>query len=151
MKLKNWILEYLPAHECYVEAFAASAPVLLAKRRAPGTEVNNDLDSLWANSFRVARDRGEELARLIAATPYSREEFDHAYEVLKDWQSRDIDPIEVARLHLVKMRQGFGGTGRTWSRSRPGGPEQAKLWAGLPQEVFRAFKRPQGVHIECRD
>lgn len=134
-----------------MECLGASAPVLLAKRRARGQEVYNDLDRLWHNSCKMARDHGEELAQRIASTPYCRAEFSRTCQILKNWEQNGLDALGVARLHMVVVRQSYGATGRTWSRARPGGPDQAKLWSGLPRAILCAFDRLRGVHIECRD
>jgi len=53
--LRGWVLEHLPAHRIYTEAFGGAASVLLAKPRSYA-EVYNDLDSDVVAFFRVLRD-----------------------------------------------------------------------------------------------
>lgn len=148
--LHRWIISHLPPHESFSEVFGGSAPVLLGKPRPKGLEVYNDLDSLWTNSLAVLRDHGDELAELIAATPYSREEFYRARDILRR-QRAQIAPLERARLHMVVLRQSFSADGRTWSTSSFGGENRPKLWAKLPDHMRCHIERLQGVHIEQRD
>lgn len=152
-KLSDWIIGNLPPHESYVEVFGGSAPVLLNKPRATCAEVYNDLDGLWFNSLTVARDRGTDLANLIAATPYSREEFERARLSLREWRlgPKTIEPIELARLHMIVVRQSFSATGRTWSTWSKGNENRANLWARMPTAIVSAFTRLRGVFIEHED
>ncbi len=152
-KICDWIKRNLPPHETYVEVFGGSAPVLLTKTRARVAEVYNDLDGLWVNSLTMARDRGRALAELIAATPYSREEFERAAVLVREWGlgQRAIEPIELARLHLIVVRQSFSATGRTWSTWSKGNENRADLWARMPNAIASAFTRLRGVFIEKED
>src|SRR5579884_499797 len=70
----NWLLPLLPEAQHYCEPFAGSAAVLLNREPAP-VETYNDIDGEVVNFFRVVRDRWPELQRVIALTPFSREEF----------------------------------------------------------------------------
>ena len=54
-RLAPWIIDFFPAHECYVEPFGGAAGVLLQKPRSYA-EVYNDLDGQVVNFFRVIRD-----------------------------------------------------------------------------------------------
>jgi DNA adenine methylase len=99
-RLAPWIISHFPKHRIYVEPFGGSGSVLLRKKQSE-IEVYNDLDGEIVNLFRVARDNGEELSRLVYLTPYSREEF------VKSFEPSD-DPIEQARRTVVRSFQGFG-------------------------------------------
>lgn len=96
-RLAPWIIEHLPAHDRYVEPFGGMGSVLLQKKPSK-IEVFNDIDSKIANLFRILRDPklAKELGRLIALTPYSREEFVRSYEYAED-------PLESARRFLVRL------------------------------------------------
>ena len=72
--LGPWILSHFHAHRVYVEPFGGGGSVLLRKPRSYA-EIYNDLDSDVVNFFRVARDRGDELRRLLFMTPFARDEF----------------------------------------------------------------------------
>ena len=65
----------LPAHEHYVEPFAGSLAVLLAKQPSRAETVN-DLDGDLVTFWRVLRDQPEELERVCSLTPHSRAEFE---------------------------------------------------------------------------
>jgi len=101
------IAALLPAHEHYVEPYAGSLAVLLAKRPSR-METVNDLDGDLMTFWRVLRDRPAELERACALTPHSRAEHLEAYEpVPADHADREL---EVARRVWVLLSQGRGGT-----------------------------------------
>ncbi len=133
-RLAPWIISLFPAHRTYTEPYGGAASVLLRKPRSYA-EVYNDLDSDVVNLFRILRDPGsaEELGRLVALTPYSRQEFDDSYEPCSA-------PLEQARRLLFRSAAGFGtgggsrGTGFrsnvTRSSSTP-----ADNWTDMPSVV----------------
>ena len=81
--LAPWIIAHFPPHRTYVEPFGGGGSVLLRKTRSYA-EVYNDLGGEIVNLFRVARARGEELARLVELTPFARAEFAESYEPAED-------------------------------------------------------------------
>ena len=97
-----WIASLLPEHRVYVEPFAGSAAVLLAKRPVRH-EILNDLDGQVVNFYRMLRERCEDLAAAVSLTPYSREEY-----ALADFDEPGIDDLERARRWWVRSTQGFG-------------------------------------------
>jgi DNA adenine methylase len=151
-----WIISYIPKHEVYVEPYGGGASVLLRKPRAFG-EVYNDLDFDIVNLFRVARDNGEELKRLLELTPYSREEYLQAYKPTGD-------PIEQARRTVIRGFMGRASTGATGEISDTGslatgfrtkttgcGKTPAKVWDSYPEALRAITMRLKGVVIENRD
>jgi DNA adenine methylase len=78
--LATTIADLLPAHDHYVEPFAGSLAVLLAK---PATkwETVNDLDGDLVTFWRVLRDRPEDLARAAMLTPHARAEIETAKDL----------------------------------------------------------------------
>ena len=76
----NDILPFLPKTEAYCEPFCGSAAILLNRHQTP-IEILNDLNKSITNFFMVLRDRkkSKELLRLLDLTPYSRAEFDEAW------------------------------------------------------------------------
>jgi len=103
-RIADQIVAALPPHRSYVEPFAGSCAVLLAKPRAR-IETVNDLDRELVTFWRVLRDRPDELIRACALTPHSRDE----YEASKD-RPADLDELETARRVWVKLSQGRTGT-----------------------------------------
>jgi DNA adenine methylase len=149
-RLGEWIVSHFPAHRVYVEPFGGGASVLLRKRRAYA-EVLNDLDGEVVNFFRVLRDEPAELARAVALTPFSRAEFDGAYEPA-------ADDLEQARRTVIRSHMGFGSAAvslahRTGFRSNVtrSGTVPAKDWAKLPAVLSAVAERLRGVTIERDD
>lgn len=93
-KLAPWILRHLPPHRVYVEPFGGGGSVLLQKPRSYA-EVYNDLDGEIVNLFRVARERGEELAQAVELTPFARLDRNLAED---RWELTDIDPSGCAEV-----------------------------------------------------
>jgi D12 class N6 adenine-specific DNA methyltransferase len=108
-RLARWLAGMLPPHRVYVEAFAGSAALLLAKRPAP---VLNDLDGAVVNFFAVLRDRPDELARAVWLTPYARAEYAAAAEC-----GPELDPpVERARRWVAALLS----VGQRHRHRRPG-------------------------------
>ncbi len=98
------IVAFLPAHLHYVEPFAGSLAVVLAKPPAR-METVNDLDGDLVTFWRVLRDRTAELERVCALTPHSRAE----YLTCRD-AGPVADELETARRVWLLLTQGRGGT-----------------------------------------
>jgi DNA adenine methylase len=90
-----------------LEPFGGGASVLLNKPPSE-VEVYNDLDQRITRLFRVLRDRGEELRRRLALTPYSEIEFKTAVAPAED-------EVEQARRDFVRWRLSLGGRGDSFS------------------------------------
>lgn len=147
-KLAPWIAGNLPAHRVYVEPFGGGGSVLLRKPRSYA-EVYNDIDGEIVNLFRVARDHGGELRRLLELTPFSRDEFNGSYEAADD-------PIEQARKTIARCFMGFGANAhaqRTGFRScsNRSGTTPAHDWRNYPKTFGAIIERLRGVVIENRD
>jgi DNA adenine methylase len=145
--LASKIVDLLPAHGHYVEPFAGSLAVLLAKPRA-AMETVNDLDGYLMTFWRVLRDRPEELARVCTLTPHSRAE--HA-------ASRDfhgLDELETARRVWVGLTQGRAGTlrrtGWRYFRDRAGSSiGMPGYLLGYIDRMLIDAERLAGVSLEC--
>ena len=101
------IVQVMPPHEVYVEAYFGSGAVLFAKEPSP-VEVANDLNDQLVNFFRVVRDDALR-ARLVALldwTPYARREFEECLKPLPT----DADAVERARRFFFLCRASFSGT-----------------------------------------
>jgi DNA adenine methylase len=147
--LAERIIALLPPHRHYVEPFAGSLAVLLAK---PPTamETVNDLDGRIMTFWRVLRDRPAELARACYLTPHSRAEHDAAYNL------EDLDELELARRIWVLLTQGRGGSLRRtgWRHfQNPGVRSSTSMPDYLEAYVTRmapAADRLRLVSLECR-
>lgn len=105
-QLRHWIISHLPPHQFYAEVFAGAASVLLAKERAPGGEIINDLNRETINLFRVMQDKTQAAALLekLAWTPYAKAELELANEA-------SSCPVENARRMVVRSFMGIETSG----------------------------------------
>lgn len=143
-RIAGWICGYIPKHDVYLEPFAGSLAVLFNKEPCH-IETVNDLHGEVVNYFRVLRDSPDELRRLIALTPYSRTEYERAYEGADD-------DTERARRFCVRCWMGFGCSNLYKNGFKSGqqgnSPNPARAWAGLPMVMEEAAKRLKNVQIE---
>jgi DNA adenine methylase len=148
LKLAERIAALLPSHQHYVEPFAGSLAVLLAKPPSP-METVNDLDGRLMSFWRVLRNRPGELERVCAMTPHSRSEYLAAYEPAED-------ELESARRLWVILTQGRGGqmrrTGWRFYQDPRGShssmPEYLGAYTG---RIAPAAARLRNVSLECKD
>lgn len=143
------IVATFPTHRTYVEPFAGSLAVLLAKPRAL-IEVANDLDGELVTFWRVLREQPEDLIRLCALTPHSRAE----YEASKI-RPADLTDLERARRVWAKLAQGRGGTlKRTGWRHfvDPHGTNRSMggYLASYVDRMSAVAERLSEVSLECR-
>ncbi|WP_025158879.1 DNA adenine methylase [Leifsonia aquatica] len=101
-RIAEQIVARFPKHDHYVEPYCGGLSVLLAK--APSKfETVNDLDGDVMTFWRVLRDQPEDLERLCALTPHSRE------ESLLARDRRELTDLERARRVWVALTQRRGG------------------------------------------
>lgn len=146
--LAEKIVRLLPAHEHYVEPFAGSLAVLLAKPPSR-METVNDLDQDLMTFWRVLRDRPLELERVCALTPHSRQEYEAGYDL------DALDDLERARRVWVLLSQGRAGTLRKtgWRYYvDPAGSSSSmpRYLSGYVERMAAAAERLAMVTLECR-
>jgi DNA adenine methylase len=103
MTIAARIAAALPQHGHYVEPFAGSLAILLAKRPSR-METVNDLDGAIVEFWRILRDEPAELARACALTPHSRAEWEMSRD-LEQWWHEDLPAIERARRFWTAVTQ----------------------------------------------
>ncbi|TDB83411.1 DNA adenine methylase [Actinomadura sp. KC216] len=146
------IVDLLPEHEHYVEPYAGSLAILLAKRPSR-METVNDLDGDLMTFWRILRDRPADLERVCALTPHARAEHLEAYTPVPD--DHPDRQLEVARRVWIRLAQGRSGTLRRtgWrfyvdpagsSTSMPG------YLDGYVNRMAAAAERLARVSLECR-
>lgn len=149
-RLADWVIRHFPKHTCYTESFGGAAGVLLQKPRAYA-EVYNDLDGEVVNLFKVLRNEVDrnKLIELLVFTPYSRVDFQEA------WEPCD-NSIEKARRLIIRAQMGFGSagaskgiTGFRIDTKRAYGTAQS-LWVTYPNHLADVGQRLSGVLIENR-
>lgn len=142
------IASVLPPHQHYVEPFAGSLAVLLAKPIS-AMETVNDLDGDLMTFWRVLRNQPDALARVCALTPHSRAEHQASYD-----RPADLTDLERARRVWVCLTQGRGATMlRTGWRQyvKPvGSTSLPDYLAGYVSRTAAAAARLQHVSLECR-
>lgn len=149
-----WILRFAPPHRCFVDLFGGSA-ALFCHREPVGIEVYNDLGSEVVHFFRQLREAPAALAHAVRFTPWSREEFQRA------WEPTD-EPTERARRFFVRAWQSRGTAALTsqgrwragWrlqreDRSRTG--LLTEQWAALPSALLAFAERFKRVQVEQDD
>jgi DNA adenine methylase len=147
--LAERIVALLPAHEHYLEPFAGSLAVLLAKPRAR-METVNDLDGDLMTFWRVLRDSPADLERVCALTPHSRAEHVAAHD------REGITDLERARRVWVRLTQGRGGhtirrTGwRFYQDPRGSHSSMPGYIAAYTARLMPAAARLAGVSLECK-
>lgn len=145
--IAQWIVSHMPRHHSYLEPFFGSGAVFFSKPPSR-IETINDLDGNVINLFKVIRDKPKELARLIAATPYSRYEYDQTFVAQPD------NELEKARQFLVQCWQGHGfrtnGYKVGWKNDVQGRERAYALWNWnrLPDWILAATQRLKQAQIE---
>lgn len=138
----------LPEHDHYVEPFAGSLAVLLAKQPSRAETVN-DLDGDLMTFWRVLRDRPAELERVCALTPHARGELALAADL-------DVaDELERARRVFVRLTQSrahsMKQTGWRFYRAVCPPDPAHKYRDAYASRVRAAASRMAAVSLECRD
>jgi DNA adenine methylase len=143
------IVNLLPPHQHYVEPFAGSLAVLLAKPRSI-METVNDLDGDLVHFWRMLRERPDDLIRACTLTPHARAEHAAAF-ALDD----AADDVERARRAWVLLTQGRGGQMKPagWRHYvDPAGSTHSMpaYLAGYVDRMGPAVGRLYGVSLECQ-
>ena len=144
-RLAPKLIPLIPPHNTYVEPFAGGAALLFAKGKPKITtnnhyrEVVNDKDGRITTLYRVARERPDELIRLLELTPYSRDDYQRAALIVKGQIM--ADELMVAWAVYVSLQMSFanklnGGFGvRLLSQNSAASYTQGKLC--LPEQCAR--------------
>jgi len=149
-RIADWITSYFPEHDVYLEPFCGSAAVLLNKEPSR-LETINDIDGNVVNLFKVLRNphTAGQLCNLIELTPWSRVEYEQSRTMITN------DPVEKARLFMVRSWQGISGGQRYATGFKHSvvskGPRCTNAWNILPDTIAEAGKRLKNVQIECGD
>ena len=146
----DWIVGLMPPHKSYLEPFFGSGAVFFSKQKAP-IETINDLDGEIVNLFSVIRRQPEALATALALTPYSRQEYNSAWDQLR--AGEEPDDVERARLTLIRywQAQGCCACKKAGWKNDVAGREAAyavRNWSSLPGWVMDAALRLKDAQIE---
>lgn len=144
------IVNLIPEHHSYVEPYFGSGAVLFNKM-ASNIETINDLDSDVVNLFSCIQKDADKLARIVLTTPFSREVYDHQFEIEELTES-----FERAAGFLVRCWQGHGfrtnGYKVGWKNDVQGRESMYALWNWyrLPEWIIDITERLRQVQIENR-
>ena len=145
--LAKWIISFFPEHHSYLEPFFGSGAVLFNKSRSH-IETVNDLDGNVANLFECIKTDPEKLAHYIYWTPYAREIYGQAYQIIPK------DRFEAAANFCIRLNMGHGfrtnGEKTGWKNDIQGRERAyaAQDWVQLPDKIMQAAERLRGVQID---
>ena len=153
--IRRWIYNNFPEHKLYVEPFGGAASVLVGKPRSE-IEVYNDTNSDVVTFFEAVKRHGEDLAKWVENTPYSRELFDRWCESYPDWPD---DIVEHAGQFLFVQNANFGGKligeeSPSFSVNKAAGRADSgngKIWDRKPDDIRWLKERFKQVQIEHAD
>ncbi len=152
-RLASRLVENLPPHNAWVEAFCGSAALTLAKRPAP-IEVINDINGEVVNFFRQLRNNSSKLFQLLRLTPYAREELKLAR--LHEIQLTDLE--RARRFYVAAMMaingsfgKACGGFSISNSYARRDMEARVSRWTAMPNHLELITERLSQVRIENKD
>lgn len=144
------IIELLGPHQAYLEPYAGSAAVLLAKPRT-AVETINDRNDLLVSFFETLRNKATrfELIDALVHTPYAERELQGAVD------DPALDPVERARRFFIRTNMAYvGSNGKgSWTMTvqASSGHTNATKWMNYITRLSEVSSRLQGVQISCRD
>lgn len=147
--MAKWIIDFFPPHHSYIEPFFGSGAVFFKKSKS-NIETINDMDGEVVNLFECIRQDPERLAKEIYLTPYSRQIYNEAYELVPPGN------FERARNFIIRCNMGHGfrtnGEKVGWKNDVQGREKAyaARYWTELPEDIIRAAERLRGVQIDNR-
>ena len=146
-RIADQLVSNIPEHKSYLEPYFGSGAVLFNKPPSP-IETINDLDDDVINLFQCIRDHSQQLAAMIAATPYSRKVYDSQFSIVSK------DPVDKACAFLIKCWHGYGfktsGIKTGWKRAKTGRERAYNLsnWYHLPEWIEEIAERLRNIQIE---
>ncbi len=148
-RIADQLARMIPEHHTYCEPYFGSGAVFF--RKPPSDiELINDLDNNVPNLFKCIRNDPEKLAGIVAATPYSRFEYEMAFS------ADETDDFSKAANFLTVCWQGHGfrtnGYRVGWKNDVHGRESMYSLrnWYGLPERILEIAERLRCVQIDNR-
>lgn len=141
-RIAKEIVQLIPEHHSYIEPYFGSGAVFFSKDASP-IELINDLDDNVPNLFKCIRDYPDELARIVATTPYARHEYERAFSEV----NTEKNEIKKAADFLTTCWQGHGfrtnGYRVGWKNDVHGRESMYALrnWYNLPAVILETAER----------
>lgn len=149
MKHLQSIFDEIP-HRCFVDVFGGAASVMLNKTPSP-VDVINDINGNIYTLYKCLRDSTlcEKLYNSLDSTLYSRDEWNHARDVLRG--SLQVDDVERARCTFLLYNASFAGNGTTYGFTKTA-PKHLNAMLSKTDKILPIFhQRLKKVHIENSD
>lgn len=147
--LAEWIIELMPPHSIYAEAFGGGASVLCRKEPAQ-LEAYNDINANLVQFFQVLRDHREQFIEYVSLIPYSQSDFNDAGE---STDCNSLTTIQSAARNFTRWRQSFAGQGKSWAssttRSRGGIADCVNAWRRAIEGLYEVSERLLNTQIHC--
>lgn len=151
-RIAKHLIDLIPKHNCWVEAFCGSAILTLSKSPAP-IEVINDIDGEIVNFFQQLRDNSHELLRMLELTPYASD------ELVLARQAAETSSLERARRFAIQAMMSMnglfgaerGGFSHTDAYSRSGKEARVSRWYNLPNRLVPIVERLRSVRVDNLD
>lgn len=143
------IIEYMPAHETYVEPFCGTAGVLFQKERSRN-EVLNDVNTDLTTFMRVLRDRPDDLVTWLEQTPYAEAEYNRVKTAWRQGKRPDDDVVHAGHLFLLR-RASFGADLGGFRAEARGRKNSARQFVNARDRLYDLSERLNGVIIRNTD
>ncbi|MGD8305116.1 MAG: DNA adenine methylase [Ignavibacteria bacterium] len=151
-RLASKIVKLIPKHTNFVEPFCGGAAVYFAKPPAiPSNktyyrEVLNDTNKMIYTFFKVLRDQGHDLKKMIDYALYSQWE----YQLSKQLCYSE-DEIEMAYYFYINIQQSFvNGFNKGWGTAKFAA-NHALVSKNKKESIPNAIDRLQSTYISCED
>lgn len=159
--LASWIVKHIPQGSVYIDAFGGSGAIIeklietRLDRKNRNRFVYNDLDEKFYLFFKVLKEHSSELAHLVNITPYSRQIFMEAYNIINSTEFDSLSELDKSLYFLIANRQSFNSLmddNKSWSITKKLGHEiNYETWNGLPEYILKTFKLFKNAYIENLD
>ncbi|WP_300601912.1 DNA adenine methylase [Niabella sp.] len=148
-KLAPIILELIPPHILYAEAFAGGAAIFFAKPPS-AVEVLNDTNGELINFYRVIKDTFSELLAEIESTLHSRKLHKQAWVVYSNPEL--FSPVKRAWAVWVLSSQGFAGQlANVWGYDIEADSTSRKIFFNKKTFTELYCQRLEKVQLESTD
>lgn len=141
------ILQLIPNHEVYTEAFFGGGAIFFAKQPVK-SEVINDNNNLVVNFYEVVQTDFENLKTKIENTPFSRTTYCVAYTMYR--MPHLFSKLNLAWAFYVTTNMGFSAQIGSWAYDKYGNRNRVFQNKKM-QFTDSIFDRLQFTEIECND